>query len=180
MTTLLDLFGEAEAEPRESVQISRRNTKVGVLPSLSLPVLKTCPGKTEFCSRLCYGQNGRFTRPSLREKHESNLRTSKQADFVESITREILKTEARVFRLHVVGDFYSVAYVERWLEIVDKLPDVKFFGSTRSWRVSGLLDAVKRLRDSPNVYLRASIDFSHFDQPSSGWRVWSIEGKGAP
>jgi len=180
MTTQLDLFGEAKAEAKESARISRWNTKVGVLPSFSLPVLKTCPGKTDCCSRLCYGLNGRFLLPLMREIHQTNLEASRQTAFVQRIARQIKKTRSRVFRLHVVGDFYSVEYVERWLEIADRLPDVKFFGSTRSWRVPNLSDAVKRLRDLPNVYLRASIDPSHPDKPSSSWGVWSIEGKGDP
>lgn len=165
---------------KEPLQVSRWNTKLGVLPSFSLPALKTCPGKTEFCSRLCYGLNGRFARQRMRELYQSNLEVSKQADFVERIVRGILKTKTGVFRLHVVGDFYSVEYVEKWLEIADRLPDVKFFGSTRSWRVPGLRDTVERFRDLPNVYLRASIDFSHLDKPSDSWRVWSIEGEGDP
>jgi len=112
--------------------------------------------------------------------YQSNLEASKQVDFVERIVCEILKTNARAFRLHVVGDFYSVKYVERWLEIADRLPDVKFFGSTRSWRVLSLRDAVERFRDLPNVYLRASIDFTHLDRPACSWGVWSIEGEGDP
>jgi len=116
----------------------------------------------------------------MKEIHQSNLEASKQADFVERMVCAILKTEATVFRLHVVGDFYSAKYVEKWLEIAARLPDVKFFGSTRSWRVLRLRDAVTRLRDLPNVYLRASIDFTHLDRPTCSWGVWSIEGEGDP
>jgi len=178
--TQIDLFREARGEEKEPVQVSRWNSKMGVLPSFSLPVLTTCPGKTEFCSRQCYGLRGRFARQKMRDIYQSNLEESKQADFVERMVREILRTETRVFRLHVVGDFYSAEYVERWLEIANRLPDVKFFGSTRSWRVPGLRDAVTRFRDLPNVYLRASIDFSHLDRPPSSWGVWSIEGEADP
>jgi len=178
--TQLDLFGEAKVEERKPVQVSKWNTKLGVLPSFSLPVLETCPGKTEFCSRLCYGLNGRFTRQRMREIYQNNLQASKQAAFVDRIVCEILKTDAKVFRLHVVGDFYNAKYVESWLEIADRLPDVKFFGSTRSWRVLRLRDAVKNFRDLPNVYLRASIDLSHLDRPPCSWGVWSIEGEGDP
>ena len=178
--TQLALFGETRVKVRKSPQVSKWNSKLGVLPSFSLPVLITCPGKTEFCSRLCYGLNGRFTKPRARELYQNNLEASKQPDFAERIVSEILKAKPEAFRLHVVGDFYSVEYVEKWLEIAERLPDVKFFGSTKSWRVLGLRDAVTRFRDLPNVYLRASIDFSHLDQPSSSWRVWSIEGKGDP
>ncbi|MBA7692004.1 hypothetical protein ES703_100560 [subsurface metagenome] len=180
MTTELDLFGEAKVEFEQPAQISRWNSKLGVLPSFSLPVLKTCPGKTEFCSRLCYGLRGRFTHQRIKEIYENNLKASKQPDFVERIVRGILKTKAGVFRLHVVGDFYSVEYVERWLEIAERLPDVKFFGSTRSWRTPGLRDTVVRFRDLPNVYLRASIDPTHLDKPSCSWGVWSVEGEGDP
>ena len=178
MTPQLDLFGEVKL--KEPVHLSRWNSKLGVLPSFSLPVLRTCPGKTEFCSRLCYGLNGRFTRKRMREIYQSNLEASKRADFVERVVRGILKVKPGVFRLHVVGDFYSVEYVEKWLEIADRLPDVKFFGSTRSWRVPKLRDALETFRDLPNVYLRASIDFSHLDKPSSSWGIWSIEGEGTP
>ena len=180
MATQIDLFGEAKVEERKPAQVSKWNTKLGVLPSFSLPVLETCPGKTEFCSRLCYGLNGRFARQRMREIYQNNLQASKQAAFVDRMVSEILKTEARVFRLHVVGDFYSVKYVEKWIEIANRLPGVKFFGSTRSWRVPRLRDAVERFRDLPNVYLRASIDFSHLDRPPCSWGVWSIEGEGDP
>jgi len=180
VTIQLDLFGEARVKLREPMQISRGNGKLGLLPSFSLPVLKTCPGRTEFCSRLCYGLNGRFTQPRMREIYQNNLEATKQAGFVEGVVREILKTGAEAFRLHVVGDFYSVEYGENWLEIADRLPDVSFFGSTRAWRVPGLRDAVRRFRDLPNVYLRASIDLSHLDKPSTSWGVWSIEGQGDP
>ncbi len=180
MTAEIDLFGEARVEEEKPLQVSKWNTKMGVLPSFLLPVLKTCPGKTEFCSRLCYGLQGRLALQRIREIHQSNLEVSRQKDFVERMVCEILKTGATAFRLHVVGDFYSFKYVERWLEIADRLPNVKFFGSTRSWRIPELGDAVVRLRDLPNVYLRASIDFTHLDRPPSSWGVWSIEGEGDP
>jgi len=178
--TSRDLFGEAKVEERKPAQVSKWNTKLGVLPSFSLPVLETCPGKTEFCSRLCYGLNGRFARKRMKAIYQNNLQASKQAAFVNRMVSEILKTEARVFRLHVVGDFYKDKYIEKWIEIANRLPSVKFFGSTKSWRVLRLRDAVERFRDLPNVYLRASIDFSHLDKPSYSWGVWSIDGKGDP
>jgi len=140
MTTQIDLFGEAKVEEKKPVQVSSWNTKMGVVPSFSLPVLKTCPGKTDFCSRLCYGLSGRFALQRMREIYQSNLEASKQADFVEGIVREILKTKAEVFRLHVVGDFYSVEYVEKWIEIANRLPDVKFFGSS-TWRKQSIMVA---------------------------------------
>ena len=179
MKTQLNLFREVVVAG-EPAQVSRWNSKLGIIPSFSLPVLSTCPGKTDFCSRLCYGLKGRFFQPKLRDIFQNNLEASKRVDFVERIVHAISDTKAEAFRLHVVGDFYDVDYVEKWLEIAGRLPDVKFFGSTRSWRVPGLREAVETFRDLPNVCLRASIDLSHLDMPSANWGVWSIEGEGAP
>ncbi|GAI13952.1 unnamed protein product, partial [marine sediment metagenome] len=47
----------------------------------------------------------------MREILQSNLMATNQAHFVQRIVSEILKTGTEVFRLHVVGDFYSVEYV---------------------------------------------------------------------
>ena len=180
MCRQLTFFGEAPVEERKPVQLGRWNTKLGLVPSFSLPILRTCPGKTEACKRLCYGLNGRFNRQKVREIYENNLQETKQASFVDRMVSEILGTGARVLRLHVIGDFYSAKYVGKWIEIANRLPDVKFFGSTRSWRVPRIRGALKNFHDLPNVYLRASIDLSHLDRPPSGWGVWSIEGPGDP
>ncbi|GAI18710.1 unnamed protein product [marine sediment metagenome] len=80
----------------------------------------------------------------------------------------------------MVGDFYTVEYIEKWIEIAKRLPLVIFFGSTRSWRCEDLSDKLKEFRDLPNVYLKASVDLTHTDKPCRSWRVWSVEGEGNP
>jgi rubredoxin len=42
-----------------------------------------------------------------------------------------------IVRVHTAGDFYSPAYLARWLEIFRTRPEVLFFFYTRSWRVTG-------------------------------------------
>ena len=161
--------------------ISKGNSKLGTLPSFSLPVLVTCPGKTPFCERYCYGLKGWFTQEKLKAINDRRLDASLRGDFVAIIVREIRKTRAPAFRLHVVGDFYSVEYVEKWIEIANELTKVMFFGSTRSWRCEFLSEAVKEFRDLPNVFIKASVDVTdNLDPFSCGWRVWSVEGVGLP
>ncbi len=160
--------------------ISRGNTKVGKLPSFSLPVLSTCPGKTPFCDRFCYGLRGRFVSERIKQINEQRYEASLRDDFVDRITLEILKADVAGFRLHVVGDFYAVAYIDKWIEIARRLPAVAFFGSTRSWRSVYLRDRLEAFRDLPNVFMRASVDNTHRDMPGKGWRLWSVEGKGVP
>ena len=161
--------------------ISRGNMKTGTLPSFSLPVIVTCPGKTPFCERYCFGLKGRFTLARLKEINDQRLDATLKPEFTDIIVMEISKTRAPAFRLHVVGDFYSVEYIEKWIEIANRLPHVIIFGSTRSWRCEFLAEVMKEFRDLSNVYMKASIDATdNLDPFSCGWNVWSVEGEGQP
>lgn len=158
---------------------SNGNSKLGVLPSFSLPPLMTCPGATQFCRRFCYGKSGRFawraTRAVLKRSYDASRRTV----FVEKIVDEVKKSGASVFRIHVVGDFYDEKYVERWMKIASTLPGVTFYGYTRSWRVDAIARKLMLMRELPNVKLLASVDFTHVDRPK-GWSTVSVEGEGEP
>ena len=161
--------------------ISRGNSKTGSLPSFSLPVIVTCPGKTPFCEQYCYGLKGRFTMEQIRRVNDRRLDATLSSEFTDIIVEEVLQTRAPAFRLHVIGDFYTPEYVGKWIEIAKRLPNVIFFGSTRSWRCDFLSEPLKRFRDLPNVYIKASIDRTDTLEPfSCGWRVWSVEGPGTP
>ena len=152
---------------------------MGTLPSFSLPVIVTCPGTTPFCHRFCYGLNGWFKTANIKRINEKRLDATLEPDFIDTITEEIRKTRAPAFRLHDVGDFYTVEYVEKWIQIAKRLPDVIFFGSTRSWRCEFLSEELKRLRDLPNVYIKASVDATDpLDAFGCGWSIWSVEGDG--
>lgn len=161
--------------------ISRGNLKLGRLPSFSLPVITTCPGKTPFCDQFCYGLQGMFTLANVRDANERRLEASLKSTFVPIITKEIRKTRAPAFRLHVIGDFYMPEYIKKWIQIATDLSEVAFFGSTRSWRCDFLREPLEEFRDLPNVYIKASVDATDYLEPfSCGWRVWSVEGKGVP
>jgi len=115
----------------------------------------------------------------IKEKNDQRLDATLQDDFVDTIIKEIRKSRAPAFRLHVIGDFYTAEYVEKWITIAKTLPYVIFFGSTRSWRCEFLAESLKQLRDLENVYMKASIDRTdNLDPFSCGWNVWSVEGEG--
>ena len=161
--------------------ISRGNLKLGSLPSFSLPVITTCPGKTPFCERYCFGLKGEFTMFNVIDSNDRRLDATLKSNFIDIILKEIRRSCAPAFRIHVIGDFYTVEYIEKWIEIAKALPAVIFFGSTRSWRCDFLSEAIKMFRDMENVYMKASIDITDdLDPFTCGWNVWSIEGKGLP
>ena len=112
--------------------------------------------------------------------YEQHLEDTLKADFTDRMLLEIKRANVAAFRLHVVGDFYAVEYIHKWIDIARRLPEVAFFGSTRSWRCAYLEAPLLEFRDMPNVFMRASVDLTHTDTPKKGWRVWSVEGKGVP
>ncbi len=99
----------------------------------SLPVKVTCIG-AKSCLQYCYATKGAYRTYSktIAVAHTKNHEFSKSKHFVQDIVTEILRRKIKVVRLHDCGDFYSQAYVEKWLRIAMFLPDVRFYAYTKS------------------------------------------------
>jgi len=163
------------------VLISRGNLKLGILPSFSLPAITTCPGKTLFCDQFCFGLQGRYKMDNVKRANDRRLDATLRDDFVDTIVTEVREVNPPAFRLHTVGDFYTVEYIKKWIDIAMELPEIIFFGSTRSWRCDFMAAILKKFRGMSNVYLKASIDLTDPQgHPYCGWRTWSVEGPGIP
>lgn len=126
----------------------------------------TCPGATEECQSICYA-----ARPVAELGPVASMwlqNTGK--DDVPPIPED-----AKLIRLHISGDFDTVAYIRNWFDRIVNRPDVKMWAYTRSWRVPELLQALEDLRNLPNVQLLASMDPSCDEMPPKGWRrswIW--------
>lgn len=121
----------------------------------------TCPGSTPECEAICYAE---------RPVAEMNTVASMWLDNSWADDVPPLPDEAKLLRLHVSGDFDTVAYVENWIKRLTERPDVKCWVYTRSWRVPALLPALERLRALPNVQMFASMDASCEEMPPLDWR----------
>ncbi len=112
----------------------------------SLPAVITCPGATANCMHYCYARRDeRFT--SIRQSRLDNLTASKSETFVSDMIaainnaiytksgdlRKAYKGKKIVFRLHESGDFYNVAYMEKWFEIAKHFSFIQFFTYTKSF-----------------------------------------------
>lgn len=100
------------------------------IASFSIPAGKTCPGALE-CKKGCYAMSGFFLMPSVRKAYASNLALTKKDSFVDAMVAEILKTKAKIVRIHASGDFYNLEYLNRWLKIVQACPSVRFYAYTK-------------------------------------------------
>lgn len=144
--------------------LTEGNQKLGILiHTFSLPAKLTCPGATERCRGVCYATKGHFTFDSVQQLYRSNLERSRQDNFPEVMVREIRRRHVRVLRVHVSGDFYDQEYIRKWIRIAKRLPQVKFYAYTRSWRdssgqISGMYPDLLELGELRNFELWFSED----------------------
>lgn len=105
------------------------------LYSLTLEERATCPSS---CANwdCCYGDNMPFAH-----------RYPAGPELEAALDLELEALAARgpfTVRLHVLGDFYSVAYVERWADWTGRHPELHVFGYTHWPRGTPIGDAVER------------------------------------
>jgi hypothetical protein len=69
----------------------------------------------------------------------------------------VKRKRACVVRIHESGDFYSVAYFKKWIEIAKKLPGKTFYAYTKSWFIAQHLDELP-----DNFIIIFSLDKTNF------------------
>ena len=105
--------------------------------AFDLPAYKTKTGKTvcpfaKDCIKYCFANKGTFRYPVVINKYENNYKLSKQSNFIQLIQNEIDCKKISHIRVHNSGDFYSKAYLNKWLKLASNNPDIIFYGYTKS------------------------------------------------
>lgn len=129
------------------------NGKLGSLVyHFSLPPVRTCPGSTALCRKLCYARHGHYHFPNVQEALAWRLTQTYRGDFADRIAWELLAGKADLMRWHVAGDLYSPSYAYKVLDAIQLTPGVRHWIYTRSWRqgafgpVLGAIAAQKNAR----------------------------------
>ena len=111
------------------------NTKIF---NFSIPAYKTKAGKitcpfAKECIKYCYAQKGNYTRfPMIQQLMEKKYELSKTENFINLMNKEIKKKKAKYIRIHDSGDFYSVKYLNKWIQIAKYNKIVIFYAYTKS------------------------------------------------
>ena len=118
------------------IKISDGNSKMGVVPSFSLPAGVTCsPEACRTCYKDgCYARKIEQLRPTVHNCYMRNLQLCKEnLQFVEQYFMCYFGglNAPRVFRLHVSGDFFSAEYFEMWLRVIAANPGTRFLAFTK-------------------------------------------------
>jgi hypothetical protein len=105
--------------------------------NFSLPAYKTINGKTvcpfaKDCIKYCYAQKGNYRFPSVKKGLNKRYELTKTAEFVPMMNATLLLERPTHVRIHDSGDFYSVAYLKKWIQIAKDNKDVIFYAYTKS------------------------------------------------
>jgi hypothetical protein len=152
--------GKLGKRPRhQHHHLTRGNEKTGhTIFTFNLPAVLTCPGMSAACAS-CYARRNRWIFSNVQKALHRNWQASRESFFAERMIREIQRRQAQVVRIHSSGDFYDLAYIRKWAQIIRSCPTTRFYAYTRSWRLSGLRDAIEHhLAGPPNLQLWYSCD----------------------
>ena len=91
----------------------------------------TCPFADE-CVKFCYARKGAYIWSNVKPAFEKRYELSKTDQFVGAMYNEIVKKKPYYVRVHDSGDYYSKAYLKKWIDIALLFPEVKFYSYTNS------------------------------------------------
>lgn len=117
----MELKTITEKEYLNHVSISRGNAKMGAIPSVSLPPIKTCnPDACKLCGKKCYVRRYVGRRTSVRQAYERNLTILKSEP--EKFWREVNAAVAMSthFRFGVSGDIPDYDYLLKMVEVAKR------------------------------------------------------------
>ncbi|HEY9869753.1 MAG TPA: hypothetical protein V6D08_11355 [Candidatus Obscuribacterales bacterium] len=138
-----------------------------------MPRNKTCVMATQVCRKLRYGNGIRYQSEPQKAKRERNFRTVElllskggpellaanlvtlidQARPADRLAAKITGGKTRTpwtLRIHDVGDWHTVPYVQAWRLAVQERPLCSFWFYTRSFQDKALFEALIELALLPN------------------------------
>ena len=170
--------------PCSKISISPGNSKMGYIPSVSLPPVITCANGCT-CAKKCYAAKLCRIRPSVRNAYQRNL------DILESdpasywIQVKAAAMVTRYFRFHVSGDIPNMEYMREMIQLARDLPGTKFLCFTKKYNLvneymsGGTIPENMQLifsawdgmhMDNPHNFPVANVIFKG-TEPAESWKI---------
>ena len=146
----------------KNAKITSSNTNEYSVYNFGLPAyesasgLKTCPAAGA-CAKGCYAKQGAYVWTPVAAAYEWRLEQTLKSNFSDIMSEAVavkLKSALRtnktlVLRIHDSGDFYSLDYVHKWLKVMLKFPQVKFYAYTKQVK---LFNSLKKMGIMPDNF----------------------------
>lgn len=120
----------------QNSKIKKTSKHFGVkLMNFGIPAYKSASGKltcpmADECVKFCYAKKGAYIWSNVQPAFEKRYELSKTDKFIESMNDEIRRKKPDFVRVHDSGDYYSRAYLNKWIQIAKDNPNVKFYSYT--------------------------------------------------
>lgn len=140
----------------QNSKMKKTSKEYGVrLFNFGIPAYKTMTGKmtcpfADACVKFCYAQKGAYAWSNVKPAFEKRYELTKEKDFVSIMMGAINSTKATHIRIHDSGDFYSPAYLDKWMLIAAMMGDVTFYFYTKSVQI--VKDQFKKHGQPDNVH----------------------------
>ena len=146
------------------VKISSGNSKLGSIPSVSLPAGLTCRNDCK-CKKRCYANRIERLRKTVREAYRHNYKLLKEKP--DTYWREVEASimMSRFCRFHVSGDIPDKDYLCNIIEIADRNPHCEILCFTKKFEIvndimHGLVTQDKHLPTNLHLILSGWRDFN--------------------
>ena len=119
------------------VSISKGNSKMGAIPSVSLPACTTCNPSAP-CFKLCYAAKITRLYKTVKTAYENNLNILKSdpGEYWQQVRQAAAM--ARYFRYHVSGDIPNKEYFANMVKLANELPHTSFLAFTKQYDIINL------------------------------------------
>lgn len=115
-----------------TISISKGNSKMGFIPSVSLPPIVTCAANCT-CAKKCYAAKLYRIYPSVRKAYQKNLDILKNDMDNYFIQVKAAAMISKYFRYHVSGDIPDMNYLDRMVKLAEELPGTTFLAFTKQY-----------------------------------------------
>ena len=125
----MNLLTQNSKLKKTSKELSLRVFNFGIPAYKSASGKLTCP-MADTCVKFCYAKKGAYIWSNVKPAFEKRHELTKTDDFIEAMNTEIIKKKPDYVRVHDSGDYYSKAYLDKWIQIAIHNPDVRFYSYT--------------------------------------------------
>lgn len=137
-------------------------------PSWGLPARVSCPNSHGEVCEYCYAAKGNYRFRKVQHAQSVRFQWTRESmknplgqyRWSQILAGAIHESGCKYFRIHDSGDFFSIAYIESWIQVCKSLPRVRFWAPTREWQTPSPKGPFPLWKPEPNPRIPALIQLA--------------------